>query len=69
MIRAAAVSQLCMALQKNNENASLFLPLVLEKLLAFQGKRYYADSQLHRLKHRLMQVLLILQPYLSKVFI
>ncbi|OXU28380.1 hypothetical protein TSAR_002234 [Trichomalopsis sarcophagae] len=65
-IRAAAVLQLIKALQNDNKNAALLLPLILKKLLAIQKKRYFADSQLHRLKHRLMQILLILQPYLDQ---
>jgi hypothetical protein len=69
MIRAAAVIQLSNALHNDEENASLFFPFIIKKLLTLQNKRYFANSQLHRLKHRILQILLILQPYLNKVFV
>ncbi|XP_058801284.1 uncharacterized protein LOC131670013 isoform X2 [Phymastichus coffea] len=65
-VRAAAVIQLCKALDDNKENANVLLPFILQKLSSIQSKRYFADSQLHRLKHRIMQTLLILQPHLNK---
>ncbi|KAJ8669844.1 hypothetical protein QAD02_001103 [Eretmocerus hayati] len=64
-IRAAAVLCLMNILGTDASAASMILPLVLEKFAAVQNKRYYADSQVHRLKQRTLQVLLILQPFLK----
>lgn len=66
-IRTVAIVQILKGLQANTNNSAEFLRLVLAKLSVFGAKRYYADSQLHRLKQRLMQILLILQPALDRV--
>lgn len=44
---------------------------LIEKLLEIENEknknkdRYFGDSQVHRLKHRLMQALLLLEPILG----
>jgi len=43
------------------------IPLVFEIFEKFKNKRYFNDSYIHKLKHRLMQTLLILEPVLNEV--
>ncbi|XP_057326001.1 probable methyltransferase TARBP1 [Microplitis mediator] len=40
--------------------------VLLSALKAHQGKRYYGDSSLHRMKHRVMQLLLVIHPCLKE---
>ncbi|EZA56834.1 putative methyltransferase TARBP1 [Ooceraea biroi] len=42
------------------------MSLILEILEKYKNKRYFNDSYLHKLKHRLMQILLILEPILNE---
>ncbi|EFN85513.1 Probable methyltransferase TARBP1 [Harpegnathos saltator] len=42
------------------------VPLIFETLEEYKNKRYFNDSYIHKLKHRLMQILLILEPVMSK---
>ncbi|XP_070154969.1 probable methyltransferase TARBP1 [Polyergus mexicanus] len=46
--------------------AAVIVPLILEILEKYKNKRYFNDSYLHKLKHRLMQILLILEPVLTE---
>ncbi|XP_050458983.1 uncharacterized protein LOC126855407 isoform X2 [Cataglyphis hispanica] len=46
--------------------AAVIVPLILAILEKYKNKRYFNDSYLHKLKHRLMQILLILEPVLSE---
>lgn len=47
--------------------AATIMPLILELLEKYKNKRYFKDSYIHNLKHRLMQILLILEPVLNDV--
>lgn len=47
--------------------ATIIVPLILEILEKYKNKRYFNNSYIHKLKHRLIQILLILEPVLSEV--
>ncbi|XP_012273823.1 probable methyltransferase TARBP1 isoform X2 [Orussus abietinus] len=65
-VRARAVILLHNILCQNSDCGLKILPLVIEKLEESTGKRYYGDSYLHRIKHRLLQVLLLIEPMIHK---
>ncbi|XP_014488611.1 PREDICTED: uncharacterized protein LOC106751882 isoform X2 [Dinoponera quadriceps] len=46
--------------------ATTVVPLIFEMLDKYRNKRYFNDSYIHKLKHRLMQILLILEPVMSE---
>lgn len=48
------------------EREDRVISILLSTLKAQQGKRYYGDSRLHRVKHRVMQLLLIIHPCLKE---
>ncbi|KAK2576673.1 hypothetical protein KPH14_005334 [Odynerus spinipes] len=64
-VRAQAVILLHKIITTKRENAQIFLHSVLAELEKSKNKRYFKDSHLHRVKHRLMQILLILEPVLD----
>ncbi|XP_032671611.1 uncharacterized protein LOC116844322 isoform X2 [Odontomachus brunneus] len=47
-------------------SATTVLPLIFEMLEKHKNKRYFNDSYIHKLKHRLMQILLILEPVMNE---
>lgn len=47
--------------------AAEIMPLMVDMLEKHKERRYFKDSQLHKLKYRLMQSLLILEPVLNEV--
>ncbi|KYN44609.1 putative methyltransferase TARBP1 [Trachymyrmex septentrionalis] len=69
-IRAEAVILLHRIISNPECNcAASFGQSVLNELIKNKTKRYFKDSPLHKLKHRIMQILLILEPVLSKEFV
>lgn len=68
-IRAQSAIILCNFMK--SPNAAEFRANLLTDLLSLLGqnknKRYFDNSHLHRLKHRVMQTLLILEPFLNEV--
>lgn len=70
-VRARAVQLLlaaCGSSLRHQIVGKLMEALVLkDKAESSHKTRYYGDSQLHRLKHRVMQSLLILEPLLDVV--
>ncbi|KAG5315232.1 TARB1 methyltransferase, partial [Acromyrmex insinuator] len=69
-IRAEAVILLHRIISNPEFNyAASFGQSVLNELIKNKTKRYFKDSPLHKLKHRIMQILLILEPVLSKEFV
>ncbi|XP_076181951.1 tRNA (guanosine(18)-2'-O)-methyltransferase TARBP1 [Ptiloglossa arizonensis] len=65
-IRILSVILLHRIISSDKGYASIFLPMVLQKLEKYKNKRYFNHSYIHKIKHRIMQVLLILQPILNK---
>ncbi|XP_015438417.1 PREDICTED: uncharacterized protein LOC107193477 [Dufourea novaeangliae] len=65
-IRAVSFLLLHKIITADVEFASAFLSLVLQKLEEYKNKRYFNHSYIHKIKHRLMQTLLILQPILKE---
>ncbi|XP_011690186.1 PREDICTED: uncharacterized protein LOC105451442 isoform X2 [Wasmannia auropunctata] len=66
-IRAQAIILLHRIINNSESNyAATFVRLILDALEKNKTKRYFKDSPLHKLKHRIMQVLLILEPVLNK---
>ncbi|OAD54202.1 putative methyltransferase TARBP1 [Eufriesea mexicana] len=65
-IRAASVVLLHKIINEDTEFASIFLPKILQKLDKYKHKRYFNHSYMHKIKHRIMQILLIIQPRLTK---
>jgi len=67
-IRAEAIILLHRIISNPELNyTTIFVRLILDVLEKNKTKRYFKDSPLHKLKHRIMQVLLILEPVLIKV--
>lgn len=66
-MRAQATILLHKIITKKPEYASIFLHSVLAELEKNKNKRYFKDSHLHRVKHRLIQILLVLEPLLNMV--
>ncbi|XP_012146742.2 tRNA (guanosine(18)-2'-O)-methyltransferase TARBP1 isoform X1 [Megachile rotundata] len=66
-VRALSIILLYKIISANTEYASTFLPVVLQKLEKYRNKRYFNHSYIHKIKHRIMQILLILQPVLNKL--
>ncbi|KAG8041708.1 hypothetical protein G9C98_007012, partial [Cotesia typhae] len=66
LFRAESVFLIINALQSNQKSVSVsekeddIVFLLLSTLKAHQNKRYYNDSHLHRVKHRVMQLLLVI---------
>lgn len=66
LFRADSVFLIINALQSNQKYGSVsekeddIVFLLLSTLKAHQNKRYYNDSHLHRVKHRVMQLLLVI---------
>ncbi|XP_015174390.1 PREDICTED: uncharacterized protein LOC107065317 [Polistes dominula] len=65
-VKAHAVILLHKIISKNPEFALIFWQFVNEELKKYIDKRYFKDSYIHRVKHRLMQILLLLEPVLNK---
>ncbi|KAL2737261.1 putative methyltransferase TARBP1 isoform X1 [Vespula maculifrons] len=65
IVRAQAIVLLHKIITKKPEYASIFLHSVLAELEKNKNKRYFKDSHLHRIKHRLIQILLVLEPVLN----
>ncbi|XP_046830389.1 probable methyltransferase TARBP1 isoform X1 [Vespa crabro] len=65
IVRAQATILLHKIITKKPEYASIFLHSVLAELEKNKNKRYFKDSHLHRVKHRLIQILLVLEPLLN----
>ncbi|XP_054004821.1 uncharacterized protein LOC128890398 isoform X1 [Hylaeus anthracinus] len=65
-IRILSVLLLHKIINTDVKYASMFLPILLKKLEKYKNKRYFHHSYIHKIKHRIMQVLLILQPTLNK---
>ncbi|XP_076632949.1 tRNA (guanosine(18)-2'-O)-methyltransferase TARBP1 isoform X1 [Colletes latitarsis] len=65
-IRVLSVVLLHEIISADIEYTSTFLPIVLQKLEKYKNKRYFNHSYIHKIKHRIMQILLILQPTLNK---
>lgn len=63
--RAHAVTLLHKMITDDPAHGVQLLPLFATQLNESQNKRYFGDSQMHRLKNRIMQVLLVLQPILE----
>lgn len=67
-VRAHATTLLHRIICRPDVNyATAVAPLIFETLEKYRNKRYFNDSYIHKLKHRLMQILLILEPVMSKV--
>ncbi|XP_076647010.1 tRNA (guanosine(18)-2'-O)-methyltransferase TARBP1 [Halictus rubicundus] len=66
-IRALSVILLHRTITVDVEYATGFLPIVLQKLEEYKNKRYFNHSYIHKIKHRIMQILLVLQPILNEV--
>nr|XP_034196395.1 probable methyltransferase TARBP1 isoform X5 [Osmia lignaria] len=66
-VRALSIILLYKIINADKEYASMLLPIVLQKLEKFRNKRYFNHSYIHKIKHRIMQILLILQPILNKL--
>ncbi|XP_012266900.2 probable methyltransferase TARBP1 isoform X2 [Athalia rosae] len=66
-IRANAVILLHKMIIDEPLHAVRLLPMMIAVLNEKQNKRYFGDSQIHRQKNRIMQVLLVLQPILEQV--
>nr|XP_033329687.1 probable methyltransferase TARBP1 isoform X1 [Megalopta genalis] len=66
-IRALSVTLLHKTITADVKFASVFLPIVLQKLEEYKNKRYFNHSYTHKIKHRIMQTLLILHPILNEV--
>lgn len=54
-----------MSLDKESSTARTLVLNFLKILKKYQDKRYYGDSTMHRMKHRIMQLLLLIQPALD----
>lgn len=67
IVRAQATILLHKIITKKPEYANTFLHFVLAELEKNKNKRYFKDSHLHRIKHRLVQTLLVLEPVLNMV--
>ncbi|XP_043584923.1 uncharacterized protein LOC122568806 isoform X1 [Bombus pyrosoma] len=65
-VRAASVILLHQIINEDREFGSTFLPTILQKLEKYKNKRYFNHSYIHKIKHRIMQTLLIIQPILTK---
>ncbi|KOC69711.1 putative methyltransferase TARBP1 [Habropoda laboriosa] len=65
-IRATSVVLLHKIINEDKKYASVFLPIILQKLEKYKNKRYFNHSYIHKIKHRIMQILLIIQPVLTK---
>ncbi|XP_076301824.1 tRNA (guanosine(18)-2'-O)-methyltransferase TARBP1 isoform X2 [Lasioglossum baleicum] len=65
-IRALSVILLHKTITADVEFATAFFPIVLQKLGEYKNKRYFNHSYTHRIKHRIMQILLVLQPILNE---
>ncbi|CAK9805252.1 Probable methyltransferase TARBP1 [Anthophora plagiata] len=65
-IRATSVVLLHRIINEDETFASTFLPIILQKLEKYKNKRYFNHSYIHKIKHRIMQILLIMQPVLTK---
>ncbi|KOX69854.1 putative methyltransferase TARBP1 [Melipona quadrifasciata] len=65
-IRAASVILLHQIINQDKRFGTIFLPIVLQKLEKYKNKRYFNHSYIHKIKHRIMQILLIIQPILTK---
>lgn len=66
-VRARAVILIFKAITSVDNYSSSFFPLVMAALRKFKGKRYFGDSNSHRIQQRLFQLLLILEPFLDEV--
>lgn len=66
-IRAASVILLHQIINQDKKFGTIFLPNILQKLEKYKNKRYFNYSYIHKIKHRIMQILLIIQPILTKV--
>ncbi|KAI4486649.1 hypothetical protein M0804_006019 [Polistes exclamans] len=64
-VKAHAVILFHKIITENPKYALIFWQLVSEELKKYTNKRYFKDSYLHRIKHRLMQILLLLEPLLN----
>ncbi|KAI4503013.1 hypothetical protein M0802_002057 [Mischocyttarus mexicanus] len=64
-VKAHAVILLHRIITEKPKYALIFWQLVSEEFEKYNNKRYFKDSYLHKIKHRLMQILLILEPLLS----
>ncbi|XP_070524773.1 probable methyltransferase TARBP1 isoform X2 [Cardiocondyla obscurior] len=65
-IRAEAIILLHRIIHPELNYATTFVQLILDALEKNKTKRYFNDSFLHKLKHRTMQALLILEPVLNE---
>ncbi|XP_020300131.1 uncharacterized protein LOC109863885 isoform X2 [Pseudomyrmex gracilis] len=68
-IRAQAVILLHKIVSHLKSNNVAIVSCILEMLDKYKNKRHFNDSYIHKLKHRLMQILLMLEPVLSKEFV
>ncbi|XP_071637478.1 probable methyltransferase TARBP1 isoform X2 [Temnothorax longispinosus] len=68
-IRAEAVILLQRIINSELNYAPTLVQLILDALEKNKTKRYFNDSSLHKLKHRTMQILLILEPMLDEEFV
>ncbi|XP_015607513.1 probable methyltransferase TARBP1 isoform X2 [Cephus cinctus] len=66
VIRAKSTILLCKAISTDSEVGATFLSLAARRLESFKNKRYFGDSHLHRIKHRIMQVFLLIVPVLDE---
>ncbi|XP_017876975.1 uncharacterized protein LOC108623164 [Ceratina calcarata] len=65
-VRAMSVILLHKIINEDKTYASTFLPRVLTKLEEYKNKRHFSNSYVHKIKHRIMQILLVIQPTLNK---
>lgn len=70
-VRARAVILLCKMIADDPIHAAKLLPLIVEKMIVNQQQIGHdsEDSEVNRVKNRIMQVLLLLQPILETVSI
>ncbi|CAL7944642.1 unnamed protein product [Xylocopa violacea] len=65
-IRAVSAVLLHKIISEDRKYASMLLQIILQKLENYKNKRYFNHSYVHKIKHRIMQILLIIQPVLFK---
>ncbi|XP_076749120.1 uncharacterized protein LOC143422408 [Xylocopa sonorina] len=65
-IRAISAVMLHKIVSEDRKYTKTFLQIILQKLEKYKNKRYFNHSYIHKIKHRIMQILLIIQPVLFK---
>lgn len=66
-IRARGIILLHRAICVDENFVTEFFHSLMKNLMRFKGKRYFADSNSHRIQQRIFQCLLIMEPILNLV--